>query len=91
MYAHIVETPGVCGGRPRIEGHRIRVQDIAVAFTQQDMSVEEICEQYPGVTLAEAHSAMAYYFDHKDRIEADLEADERAVKEFQQQQPDSVA
>ncbi|MEK7732296.1 MAG: DUF433 domain-containing protein, partial [Planctomycetota bacterium] len=28
--AHIEATPGVCGGRPRIAGHRIRVQDIAV-------------------------------------------------------------
>ena len=27
---HIEMTPGVCGGRPRIAGHRIRVQDIVI-------------------------------------------------------------
>jgi uncharacterized protein (DUF433 family) len=27
---HIEITPGVCGGKPRVAGHRIRVQDIAV-------------------------------------------------------------
>ena len=27
---HIEITPGVCGGKPRIAGHRIRVQDIVV-------------------------------------------------------------
>ena len=27
---HITKTPGVCGGRPCIAGHRIRVQDIVV-------------------------------------------------------------
>ena len=27
---HIEITPGVCGGKPRIAGHRIKVQDIAV-------------------------------------------------------------
>ncbi len=27
---HIEITPGVCGGKPRITGHRIRVEDIVV-------------------------------------------------------------
>jgi hypothetical protein len=27
---HIVLTPGTCGGKPRIAGHRIRVQNIAI-------------------------------------------------------------
>jgi uncharacterized protein (DUF433 family) len=27
---YIVQTPGVCGGKPRIAAHRIRVQDIVV-------------------------------------------------------------
>ncbi|MEO0014001.1 MAG: hypothetical protein RLZZ535_2390 [Cyanobacteriota bacterium] len=27
---HIEITPGVCGGKPRIAGHRIRVQDIVI-------------------------------------------------------------
>jgi len=31
-YGHITQTPGVCGGKPRIAGHRIRVQDIAIEY-----------------------------------------------------------
>lgn len=27
---HLQITPGVCGGKPCIAGHRIRVQDIAI-------------------------------------------------------------
>jgi uncharacterized protein (DUF433 family) len=27
---HIEITPGVCGGKARIAGHRIKVQDIAI-------------------------------------------------------------
>lgn len=27
---HIEITPGICGGRSRIAGHRLRVQDIVV-------------------------------------------------------------
>jgi hypothetical protein len=29
---HIKITPGVCGGKPRLAGHRIRVQDIAICY-----------------------------------------------------------
>jgi uncharacterized protein (DUF433 family) len=89
-YAHIVKTPGVCGGRPRIDGHRIRVQDVAVAHVWQGMSAAEICRQYPGITAAEVHSALAYFYDHRAEIEANVEADERAVVEFQRIHPDSV-
>ena len=27
---HIEITPGICGGKPRISGHRIRVEDIVI-------------------------------------------------------------
>ena len=27
---HIEATPGVCGGKPRIAGHRITVQNVAI-------------------------------------------------------------
>lgn len=27
---HIEITPGICGGKPRIVGHRIKVQDIVI-------------------------------------------------------------
>jgi uncharacterized protein (DUF433 family) len=88
-YAYITRTPGICGGRPRIEGHRVRVQDIAVEHEQQALSVEEICQQHPGLTLAEVYSALAYYHDHRDEILADLEADRRVVEDFRKSHPDS--
>ena len=87
-YAHVTRTPGTCGGRPRIEGHRVRVQDIAVEHEQQALSVEEICQQHPGLTLAEVYSALAYFQDHRDEILADLEADRRAIEEFRKEHPD---
>jgi uncharacterized protein (DUF433 family) len=89
-YAHITRTPGICGGRPRIDGHRIRVQDIAVEHDWQAMTPEEICQQHPGLTLAEVYSALAYYYDHRDAILSALEDDRRAVEDFKQRYPDSV-
>ena len=35
----IVRTPGVCGGRPRIDGHRITVEHVAVWHEQMGMMV----------------------------------------------------
>ena len=89
-YAHITRTPGICGGRPRIEGHRVRVQDVAVEHEWEALSAEEICHQHPALTLAEVYSALAYFYDHRDEILADLEADERAVADFHQSHPAPV-
>jgi uncharacterized protein (DUF433 family) len=89
-YAHIVRTPGVCGGRARIEGHRIRVQDIAIENEWQAMSPEEICHLHPGLTLAEVYSALAYFHDHRAEILEEIEADRAAVEDFRYRFPDQV-
>jgi len=90
VYAYIVRTPGICSGKPRIDGHRIRVQDIAINHEHWEMSPDEICDAYPGLTLAQVHSALAYYYDHRAEILAEIEADEKFVEEFKRQHPESV-
>ena len=75
-HAQIVKTPGVCGGQARIDGHRIRVQDVAIEYEWQGLSPEEICREHPGLTLAQVHTALAYYFEHRDEIEAQIREDE---------------
>lgn len=90
VYAHIVRTPGICGGRPRIDGHRIRVQDIALAHEWQGLSPDEICAAFPGLTLGEVHSALAYFHDCRDEILTEIQADEDAVNAFKQSHPDAV-
>ena len=44
---HIVLTPGTCGCKPRIAGHRIRVQDVAIWHERLGYSVDEIIAYYP--------------------------------------------
>jgi uncharacterized protein (DUF433 family) len=67
----ITKTPNVCGGRACIAGHRIRVADVVV-WHERVYSAEEIVEFFPSVTLAQVRSALAYYFDHREEVEADL-------------------
>ncbi len=71
---HIEKTPGTCGGRARIAGHRIRVMDIVAQHDHWKFSPEQIvAEVYPTITLADVYAALAYYHDHRDEIEADFE------------------
>jgi uncharacterized protein (DUF433 family) len=76
---HIVVIPGHCGDRPHVAGHRIKVQHIAVWHDRMGMSPEEIGAAHPGLTLADVYAALSYYYDHRDQIDADIEADERFV------------
>src|SRR5262245_3860413 len=66
-----VSTPGVCGGRPRIDGHRIRVEDVAIWHERMGMSPYQIVSEFPSLTLADVHAALAYYYGNRERIDAD--------------------
>jgi len=80
---HIEVTAGVCGGRARIAGHRIRVQDVVVWHEQKGMSPDEIVSRYPTITLADVYAALAYYHDHFQEIRRQMQEDEELVREMQ--------
>ncbi len=87
--ARIVSTPGTCGGKPRIDGHRIKVEHIAVCYERMGMSPDEIVTSLPTITLAQVHAALAYYYDHKQEIDSSLEEGERFVEELKAKSPPS--
>jgi uncharacterized protein (DUF433 family) len=78
----IVSTPGICGGRPRIDGHRIQVEDIAIWHERMGMSPDEIVSEYPSITLADVHAALAYYYENRERIDSDIEAAKKYAEEM---------
>ena len=77
---HVTRTPGVCGGRACIAGHRIRVMDIVVWHERRGMSPDQIVDMFPGITLADVHAALAYYFDHRQEIEDDFRNDDQCAE-----------
>jgi len=87
---HISKTPGLCGGRACIAGHRIRVADVVVWHERRGYSPDEILAMFPGLALADVHAALAYYFDHRDEIDADLQADEDLSRERIRTQPSKL-
>jgi len=87
---HIEITPGICGGRPRIVGHRIRVQDVVVWHDRLGLSPDEIVTHYPSITLADVYAALAYYHDHLQEIRSQIQADDALVAQMQAETPSLV-
>ena len=73
--SHIEITPGTCAGKPRIAGHRIRVQDI-VLWTEEGRSADEIVANFPQLSLADVYAALTYYHDNREQIDQDIREDE---------------
>lgn len=86
---HIEITPGIAGGRPRIAGHRITVQNVAIWHERMGKSVDEIATEYD-LTLADVHAALAYYFDHREEIDRAIEEDFATVEALRKQTPSKL-
>ena len=86
---HIEITPGIAGGKPRIAGHRITVQNIVIWHERMGMCVDEIATEY-NLTLADVHVALAYYFDHRLEIDQSIEEGEAFVEALRQRTPSKL-
>lgn len=75
LHPHITQTPGVCGGRPVIRGTRIPVKAL-VTYHRMNYTLTEILEGFPGLSAAQLHDALSYYYDNQAQMDADIAADE---------------
>ncbi|MBI3176531.1 MAG: DUF433 domain-containing protein [Chloroflexi bacterium] len=74
-------TPGVCGGKPRVAGRRITVQNITIWHKRLGLSTDQIATDYD-LTSAEIHAALAFYFDHRDEIERSIRDGQALAEEL---------
>lgn len=86
---HIVLTPSVRGGRPRITGRRITIADIVLWHIQQGISVDEIVREYD-LTHAQVYAALTYYFDHKSEVDRQSEEDFNLAESLRTQFPSKL-
>jgi len=84
---HIEITPGVCGGKPRIAGHRITVQNVVLWHERGGLSPDEIVSRHHSITLADVYAALTYYHDHRDEIRAQIQADEEFADRLRASSP----
>jgi uncharacterized protein (DUF433 family) len=56
-----------------IEGTRVKVIEVAIDKLVHGSSPEEIHFQYPHLSLAQIHAALAFYYDNQAELDADIE------------------
>ena len=92
-YAHITKDPKVCGGNACIDRTRIRVMDV-VCLLNEGHAPEQMLDVFSvSLTLGQVHAALAYYYDHREEIEAafaakdeiDAEAERRRAEHLKRQ------
>jgi uncharacterized protein (DUF433 family) len=83
-YAHIILD---AGGVPRIAGTTMKVVELVTAQTAYGWSAEELHFQFPHLSLGQIHSALAYYWDHRDELDHDIARRLTAVDQQQRQIP----
>jgi uncharacterized protein (DUF433 family) len=78
-YPHVEKQEGQPARLKRIP--RVRVAQIVMDYLAYGWSPDEMCRQHPYLTLAEAHAAMAYYYDHQEEIDAEIRAEWQQAEE----------
>src|SRR5215208_4306572 len=70
-YEHVVLNDSV----PTIAGTTMKVQELVEETLAHGWSPEELHFQHPYLTIGQIHSALAYYWDHKDEVDREIERD----------------
>jgi uncharacterized protein (DUF433 family) len=71
-------------GNPIIAGTNMKVIELVLEKTAYGWSPEEIYFQHPYLTLGQIHSAFAYYYDHLQELDTDIEQRLRSVDKLRQ-------
>ena len=90
VYPQIVKTPGVRGGKARIEGTRLCVVDVVYRH-KAGLTPEQIRSEYPDLNLAQIHAALAYYYANTGEIEAEIQRDREWEEGFEARKAEYLA
>ncbi len=87
---HIEIVQGAGGPKAVIAGHRVRVIEIVLWHEKLGLNVDEILEYVPSITPADVYAALAYYWDHRDEIEASIEVERALIDELAANAPSLI-
>jgi len=79
----ITSNPDVRSGPPVILGTSLEVVDIVLVRLHQRLDADEIAVWFQ-ISPAEAHAALAYYYLHKDAIDALIQEREHVIIEMKE-------
>ncbi|MCC6299295.1 MAG: DUF433 domain-containing protein [Anaerolineales bacterium] len=72
---------------PLISGTTMKVVELVLAQAAHGWSAEELHIQFPHLNLGQIYSALAYYWDHRDELDDDIEKRIEKVDKIQKSIP----
>jgi uncharacterized protein (DUF433 family) len=76
-------------GAAWIDQTNLKVTEIALERIAHGSSVDEIVDQHKGlITLAQAHAALAHYYDYQEEFECEIEKQLMRADQMRLQNPD---
>jgi uncharacterized protein (DUF433 family) len=59
-------------GRAWIDDSNVKVIEVVLDYLATGSTAEEIHVQYPDLSLAQIHAALAFYYDNRDEFDAEI-------------------
>src|SRR5438105_5050026 len=72
-----------------ISGTQVKVIEVALDKLAHGSSPEEIHFQYPHLSLAQIHAALAWYYEHQSELDAEIQRRWQEVNELAAREADS--
>jgi uncharacterized protein (DUF433 family) len=79
--------PAIRGGRPKIAGTGLALRRI-VGWYKLGMPPGEVALEFPDLTFANVHAALAYHHANQGEIEGDIAAEEATTAQWEQRLAD---
>ncbi len=88
---HRIESvAGIAGGKPRVAGHRITVQDVVIWHEWQGRTADEIAAEH-SLELADIYAALAYYYEHQPQIDQSIGERDSFVAALREANPSKIS
>ena len=72
-----------------IDDTNIKAVEVVLDWLPYGWSPEEIRFQHPGLSLAQIHAALAYYYDHQAELDAAITSQEDEVRRLRREAGES--
>lgn len=76
-------------GTAIIAGSTMKVVELITSHQVHGWNPEKLQTEYPHLSLGQIYSALAYYWDHKELLDTEMQRREAYVRQIEQQTPAS--
>ena len=76
-------------GQARIAGTGYKVRLMAGWHRYRGATAEQMQQGHPDLTMAQVYSVLAYYYDHKEEMDADMDRREAEMERMRQEAGES--